>query len=118
MSADSKRHPGCYGRPPSSPSRITLRSLDLALCDKVLIEGRKVGTHFAWHILNALTLFLLLRASLDAGPVSVSETAEPAELAPAQEPKILSGGLASNPGTEGGEEVVVSGLGNPPLSSG
>lgn len=76
---------------------ITLRSLDLAFCDKVLIEGRKVGTHFAWHILNALTLFLLLRASLDAGPVSVSETAEPAELAPAQEPKILSGGLASIP---------------------
>lgn len=76
---------------------ITLRSLDLALCDKVLIEGRKVGTHFAWHILNALTLFLLLRASLDAGPVSVTEAAEPAELAPAHEPKILSGGLASIP---------------------
>ena len=47
---------------------ITLRSLDLALCDQVLIEGRKVGTHFAWHILNALTLFLLLRASLEGGP--------------------------------------------------
>jgi hypothetical protein len=44
---------------------ITLRSLDLALCDQVLIEGRKVGTHFAWHVLNALTLFLLLRASLE-----------------------------------------------------
>ena len=48
---------------------ITLRSLDLALCDKVLIEGRKVGTHFAWHMLNALTLFLLLRASLEGGPI-------------------------------------------------
>ena len=47
---------------------ITLRSLDLALCDQVLIEGRKVGTHFAWHILNALTLFLLLRASLEGSP--------------------------------------------------
>lgn len=47
---------------------ITLRSLDLALCDQVLIEGRKVGTHFAWHILNALTLFLLLRASLEGAP--------------------------------------------------
>jgi hypothetical protein len=46
---------------------ITLRSLDLALCDKVLIEGRQVGTHFAWHVLNALALFLLLRASLDGG---------------------------------------------------
>ena len=47
---------------------ITLRSLDLALCDQVLFEGRKVGTHFAWHILNALTLFLLLRASLEGAP--------------------------------------------------
>ena len=56
---------------------ITLRSLDLALCDKVLIEGRKVGTHFAWHILNALTLFLLLRASLEGGPVSVTQAKSP-----------------------------------------
>ena len=76
---------------------ITLRSLDLAFCDKVLIEGRKVGTHFAWHILNALTLFLLLRASLNADPVSVTEAAEPAELALARDPNTLSGGLASIP---------------------
>lgn len=41
---------------------ITLRSLAVALCDHVVFEGRKVGSHFAWHILNALTLFLLLRA--------------------------------------------------------
>jgi len=52
---------------------ITLRSLDLALCDKVLLEGRKVGTHFAWHILNALTLFLLLRASLAGGTAAVAQ---------------------------------------------
>ena len=51
---------------------LTLRSLDMALCDKVLIEGRKVGTHFAWHVLNALALFLLLRASLEGGPLSVT----------------------------------------------
>jgi hypothetical protein len=47
---------------------VTLRSLDFALCDRVLIDGRKVGTHFAWHILNGLALFLLLRASLDGVP--------------------------------------------------
>lgn len=52
---------------------ITLRSLDLALCDKVLIEGRKVGTHFAWHILNALALFLLLRAGLERAAVPASQ---------------------------------------------
>ena len=47
---------------------ITLRSLDLALCDQIVIDGRKVGTHFAWHVLNALALFLLLRASLEGNP--------------------------------------------------
>ena len=51
---------------------FTLRSLDLALCDQVVIEGRKVGTHFAWHVLNALALFLLLRASLEGGPAAVT----------------------------------------------
>jgi hypothetical protein len=54
---------------------LTLRSVDLGLCDKVLIEGRKVGTHFAWHVLNALALFLLLRASLEAGPAAASQAA-------------------------------------------
>ena len=44
---------------------VSLRSLDLTLCDTVAIDGRKMGTHFAWHVLNALALFLLLRASLD-----------------------------------------------------
>ena len=60
---------------------ITLRSLDFALCDRIVIEGRKVGTHFAWHMLNALALFLLLRASLDGGPspASRAETAPPSE---------------------------------------
>jgi Ceramidase len=47
---------------------ITLRSLDMALCEQVILAGRKIGTHFAWHILNALTLFLLLRASLCVSP--------------------------------------------------
>ena len=51
---------------------ITLRSLDFALCDRILIDGRKVGTHFAWHILNGLALFLMLRASLEGAPDRVS----------------------------------------------
>ncbi len=46
---------------------VTFRSLDLSLCDHVIYDGRKIGTHFVWHLLNALTLFLLLRASLEAG---------------------------------------------------
>lgn len=64
---------------------ITLRSLDLALCDKVLIEGRKVGTHFAWHVLNALALFLLLRASLEGG-AAVARLAEPSGEAASKAP--------------------------------
>ena len=55
---------------------VTLRSLDLSLCDKLVFEGRKVGTHAAWHVLNALTLVLLMRASLEGGPVSAWPHAE------------------------------------------
>ncbi len=71
---------------------IALRSLDLALCDKVVVEGRKVGTHAAWHVLNALVLFLLMRASLEGGPATVAEaeapplSGEPAE-PPSDEPE-------------------------------
>ncbi len=50
---------------------VTLRTLDMALCDRIVLEGRKIGTHFAWHMLNALALFLLLRASLEGGPDAV-----------------------------------------------
>jgi hypothetical protein len=57
---------------------LTLRSVDLSLCDRVWIEGRKVGTHFAWHVLNALALFLLLRASLEA-PAAEGRAARPGE---------------------------------------
>ena len=61
---------------------IILRSLDMSFCDQVVIDGRKVGTHFIWHLLNAVVLFLLLRASLEAGPVvAVPVEAEPEEVA-------------------------------------
>ena len=78
---------------------ITLRSLDLALCDKVVIEGRKTGTHAAWHVLNALALFLLLRASLEGGPDSVARAEPHAEtpvefLRPEEVPAQRRGGGA------------------------
>jgi len=53
---------------------ITLRSLDFALCDRILMQGRKVGTHFAWHLLNGLALFLLLRASLEGAPDRLTDS--------------------------------------------
>ncbi len=56
---------------------VGLRSLDLTLCDTVVIDGRKVGTHFAWHVLNALALFLLLGASLGANHEAGSRAREP-----------------------------------------
>lgn len=43
---------------------IAFRSLDLALCQTVTIGGAPLGTHFMWHLLNALTLFLLLVAAI------------------------------------------------------
>ncbi len=43
---------------------IAFRSLDLALCQTVTIAGAPLGTHFMWHLLNALTLFLLLVAAI------------------------------------------------------
>ncbi len=47
----------------------------MALCDKIVIEGRKIGTHFAWHVLNGITLFLLLRASFEDSPDAVRAVA-------------------------------------------
>lgn len=46
---------------------LTFRTLDLRLCDAL-----PMGTHFLWHLLNALTLFILLRAAIAVGPRSAS----------------------------------------------
>jgi hypothetical protein len=46
---------------------MTFRSIDLAMCDACEVQGRKLGTHFVWHLLNGLALFLLLQASLEFG---------------------------------------------------
>lgn len=40
---------------------LTFRSIDMALCD-----AWPLGTHFLWHSLNGLALYLLLRAALSA----------------------------------------------------
>ena len=62
---------------------VTFRSLDMALCNDTIFDGRKIGTHFLWHLLNALTLFLLLRASSEASALA----AQPAlPEAPAEAP--------------------------------
>ena len=43
---------------------LTFRSLDQRLCADVIVLGHRTGTHFIWHLLNALTLFLLLVAAI------------------------------------------------------
>lgn len=88
---------------------ITLRSLDMALCDKLLFQGQKLGTHFAWHILNALALFLLLRASLEGAPATANETnREPAKASEVQTEPPAELGSASPSSTKPLAERVAS----------
>ena len=42
---------------------LTMRSLDGPLCGVF-----PLGTHWLWHLLNALVLYLLLRAAVLYGP--------------------------------------------------
>ncbi len=54
---------------------MTFRTLDLEVCELTAYGGHLRGTHFLWHGLNALTLYLLLRAMIVHGTsrVRVSE---------------------------------------------
>ena len=46
---------------------MTFRTVDLELCNQTRIAGRALGTHFLWHLLNAVTLYILLRAAVRQG---------------------------------------------------
>lgn len=46
---------------------MTFRTLDIELCELTRIAGRVCGTHFLWHILNGVTLYILLRAAIRHG---------------------------------------------------
>jgi hypothetical protein len=46
---------------------LVFRTIDRDVCEAISFDGRAVGTHFLWHGLNAVTLFLLLQASFLAG---------------------------------------------------
>lgn len=47
---------------------LTFRSLDREVCDSFILFGTKTGTHFLWHILNSVTLFILLLAAIRHWP--------------------------------------------------
>jgi len=46
---------------------LTFRTFDRAWCEIFTLEGVRIGTHFLWHILNSLTLFILLLAAIRHG---------------------------------------------------
>lgn len=52
---------------------IAARSLDIELCPSSVLFGRVRGTHGLWHLLNAVTLALLLRAALTTPARTPSE---------------------------------------------
>lgn len=46
---------------------LTLRTIDFEVCGLTRLLGRARGTHALWHLLNALTLYLLLVAAVRHG---------------------------------------------------
>jgi hypothetical protein len=58
---------------------MTFRTLDLELCELTALGGHLRGTHFLWHTLNALTIYLLLRAMIRYGapPLRTMEVETP-----------------------------------------
>jgi len=46
---------------------ITFRTVDRLWCHDVVLGGVSLGTHFLWHIFNAVTLYLLLLAAVRHG---------------------------------------------------
>ncbi|MBC8048525.1 MAG: ceramidase domain-containing protein [Chitinophagales bacterium] len=46
---------------------LTFRTFDREWCRIFSIEGRAIGTHFIWHMLNSVTLFLLLMGAIRHG---------------------------------------------------
>lgn len=46
---------------------VSFRSVDRLLCDSTAFYARPIGTHFVWHLLNSLTLFLLVLGAVRHG---------------------------------------------------
>jgi hypothetical protein len=43
---------------------MLFRIIDPETCTLTTVNGRPIGTHFLWHVLNAVTLYLLLLAAV------------------------------------------------------
>lgn len=46
---------------------MTLRTIDLEVCEATHVAGHRLGTHFLWHLLNATTLCILALAAIRHG---------------------------------------------------
>jgi hypothetical protein len=46
---------------------MTFRTLDIELCGLTRLSGRALGTHFLWHALNAVVLYILLLGAIRYG---------------------------------------------------
>ncbi len=49
----------------------SLRTYDFELCHSFSIANHSFGSHFLWHLLNSVTLFILLRAAILFGQKKV-----------------------------------------------
>lgn len=66
----ARRHPAARGILAAGAVFLVsmiFRIVDLETCALARVSGRAVGTHFVWHLLNAATLYLLLRAAIQHG---------------------------------------------------
>jgi ceramidase len=62
---------------------LTFRSVDEAICARW-----PLGTHFIWHMLNALLLFVLMRAAIAFAPAAVRGDAPARPLALAKQSRV------------------------------
>jgi hypothetical protein len=46
---------------------VTFRATDRIWCNDIVFMGKAIGTHFLWHTLNSIVLFLLLLAAVRHG---------------------------------------------------
>ena len=63
----SRRHPATGSITAASllfAAALVFHAIDHLYCQQLLFQGYATGTHFIWHILEALVLFLLLRAAM------------------------------------------------------
>lgn len=65
-----KRHPAAWWLLAAAGAfaiSLTFRTYDREWCRTFTLNGAALGTHFLWHLLNSLTLFLLLMAAIRHG---------------------------------------------------